>query len=222
MKNIVNIFAFFILFLLLFCISCHKQKTQNITKENNEIISNVKPFIKDNEKITVDEYEKIKEYLPPLIQGTKVDDDWYLYEISFENSDIPFYQEFYNTYGKLFLKYKKKDIFFVNYGNLYFPITEVLFFYKEAEEYNLLGKKDIEGIYNNKDELILECPKSDFIVGYSSKDLFVDPFSNYLCLEKDDLTIYPADSFGNINIDYSTNTITATPMSEIKGEALRE
>ncbi len=230
MKNIVNKQFLFILCIIFLFTSCYKQEVKEdvynfkIEEIKHEYVQpKVKPFITDNRKITQTEYEEINEYLPELIEGQKYDDEWYLYEVDFEKSNIADYQKFYQSYGNLFLKYKKEDIYFRNYKTLNFPITEVLYLYKENEEYKLLGKKNISGIYNNKDKLILKCPETaNTVVGYTSQELFKHPFSNGLCLKKDDFTIFPCDSFGSIHIDYSNNTITTKSMEEILVEACRD
>lgn len=230
MKSIINKSLLFFLYIIILCCSCHKQQVVEdvVLAENSQIneeyvITPRKPLIHENRKITQKEYEEIKEYLPELIEGEDLGNGWYLYEIHFEESNDSYYQNFYQSFGNLFLKYRKEDYYFCNSGVIYFPITEVLYLYKQNDDFKLLGKKDITGIYDNKNNLKLKCPETaNAIVGYTSQDLFEYPFSNHLCLKQDDFTIYPCDTFGNINIDYKNNTLTAISMAEILDYALRE
>ena len=192
--------------------------------ENKLVEIEKKKMLLEGKIISKEKYLEIKKYYNPLLEGKKIDDEWFIIEIELEKSGSSFEKEFYNHYGNLFVKYQRLDYYFPSGKIIYFPIIQIEYYYKRNNELIKLGYLDRFGIYDKNGNIILQSPKNDGkLVGYPSADLFSDPFSvNYCYYEEADLeSLFLTDVYAMLNIDYINNTITATSMAEILDYALK-
>lgn len=189
--------------------------------EKNNHVKNVeqktKPVLRNYEKVEWEKYETIKQFYPSLIQGRKVADDWFLIEIPMDNNDSSKNRIFYDKYGNLFLKYKRKNYVFRVKDEFHFPITNVEYYFKKGNKLIKLGKQDLNGVYDKNNKLLASVPsKEKFLEGYDSFYLFQSPFDNYMCRLKPDNSIQLLDQHVYLNIDYGNNSIKAFPSDLIE------
>jgi hypothetical protein len=196
---------FIILFILLL-VSCKKRETLNL-----------------NNLIETPENSMSLDYNIPsngMLKNQSSTEDFVISnmeEIDLSKSEYEEDLKFFNTHGILYIKYEKKDISFESFGNLYFPIINAEYYYKNDNNYYKLGKIDLSGIYDKEDHLLIDCPLNslnDGMEGYSS-DLLTDPFYLGVCINKDN-QYYLLDPYAILEIDYKNNTLKAVAMKDVE------
>ena len=75
-----------------------KQETETKIKEIEK-----KKILLESKIISKEKYLEIKKYYNPLLEGKKIDDEWFIIEIELEKSGSSFEKEFYNHYEPLSL-----------------------------------------------------------------------------------------------------------------------
>ena len=151
------------------------------------------------------------------------DENWYMQEVDFENSDWETGQKIYEQYGKLYLKYQKLNISYNEYGTISFPITQLFYYYKNNDDFVYMGKVDMQGIYDKDDKLLLAMPENENFIGLASSVVFEDPFSiNFFAINPADNNYFITEKYASLYVDYEKNTFTARSFSEITYEALKE